>query len=54
MKNYYLIIGIVIAVFWGIIIIFGAKLPFVETNVEPDRMLFLPDGDVERAPFPPY
>ncbi|MBP3041785.1 ABC transporter permease subunit [Bacillaceae bacterium Marseille-Q3522] len=53
MKNYPIIIGIILTLFWIIILIFGTNLPFVDSDLQAERMQILPSGEMERAPFPP-
>ncbi|MFS0821448.1 S41 family peptidase [Bacillus sp. 1P02SD] len=51
MKNWYLRIGVLLAVLLGGTMLVGPN--FVENELEPERLRFYDGGEFEKAPFPP-
>ncbi|MDR4890102.1 S41 family peptidase [Fredinandcohnia sp. QZ13] len=51
MKNWYLRIGVLLAILLGSTMIVGSN--FVKTELQPERLRFYDGGEFEKAPFPP-
>jgi len=52
-RNYHLWIGGVMALLLMMLAVAGPHLPFVDSKLEPQRLLFPQGGGVMKAPFPP-
>ncbi|MFE8697657.1 ABC transporter permease [Cytobacillus sp. FJAT-53684] len=53
MKNYYLMIGLIMTGMLALLTIFGESLPFVDAELKGERVIFPGPGKIETAPFPP-
>ncbi|MEH7390527.1 ABC transporter permease subunit [Bacillus sp. JJ1503] len=53
MRNYYLIIGLIMASILAFFTIFGPSLSFVDSDLKGERVIFPGPGKISVAPFPP-
>ncbi len=53
MRNYYLLLGLLIAGIVAFFTIYGPSLSFIDSELKGDRIIFLDSGKFEIAPFPP-
>ncbi|WP_228460261.1 ABC transporter permease [Cytobacillus dafuensis] len=53
MRNYYLIIGILLAGILAFFTFIGPSLPFVDSELKGERVVFPEPGIIKTAPFPP-
>lgn len=53
MRNYYLIIGLILASVLAIFTIFGPSFSFVDSELKGGRVIFPGPGKIAVAPFPP-